>query len=223
MLAEPATSAVSKRAIFGRVVRRAAPRLIEASLVPTAIFYSALVIVGLGAALATALLYTYGAILWRAARGRAVPPLLLFSAVGITVKTAVAVATDSTFLYFAQPVATSVLTGCMFLLSLTVGRPLVERLAVDFWPLSTELLDRPGVARLLRRLSLLWAVTNLTIGAATFTFLVSLPLPAFVAVKQVATLAITGVAIALTIDASVRTARREGLLHLANAVAPQPA
>ena len=87
---------------------------------------------------------------------------------------------------------------------------MVERLALEFWPLTPDMLAHPAVGRLLRRLTFLWAGINLAIGASTFTLLVLLPLPLFVAVKQVVAWSITAAGIAVTIDRSVRTARREG-------------
>ena len=87
---------------------------------------------------------------------------------------------------------------------------MVERLALEFWPLTPEMLARPAVNRLLRGLTFLWAGTNLAIGATTLTLLLVLPLATYVAVKQIASLAITGAAVAFTIDRAVCTARREG-------------
>jgi uncharacterized membrane protein len=148
----------------------------------------------------------------RLLRHRPVPPLLVLGVIGITVRTTVAIASGSSFLYFAQPIAGSLVMGCVFLVSLLVGRPMVERLALEFWPLTPEMLARPAVIRLLRGLTLLWAAVNITIGATTLTLLLWLPLATYVAVKQVASLALTGLAIAVTIDLSVRTARREGFV-----------
>lgn len=68
----------------------------------------------------------------------------------------------------------------------------------------------PAVVRLLRGLTFQWAGVNLAIGATTFALLLWLPLAAYVALKQVVSLAITGAGMALTIDRAVRTAPREG-------------
>jgi len=203
------TSMVS---VFVGVVRRAGPHVIEASLIPTALFYFCLVVVGLGAAFAAALLWVYAAILCRVVSRRAIPPLLVLGAIGITVRTAVAMASGSSFLYFAQPIAGSVVMGCVFLISMVVGRPMVERLALEFWPLTPEMLARPAVLRLLRRLTFLWAAVNLAIGATTFALLVWLPMPTYVALKQPTSLGITGLGIAVTIQRAIRTAHREGFV-----------
>ena len=208
----PDVHPVSKLSVFRAVVVRAAPRLIEASLIPTALFYCCLVTAGIVAAYAAALLWLYAAVGYRLARHLSIPPLIVLGAIGITVRTTIALASGSTFFYFAQPVLGSLVIGCVFLVSVAFGRPMVRTLALEFWPLTPEMLANPAVSRLLRRLTFLWAGVNFAIGAATFTLLVALPLPAFVAVKQVVAWAITGAGIALTIDRSVRTARREGFV-----------
>ena len=204
--------AVSKASVFLAVVRRSGPHLIEASLIPTALFYCALVVVGLGAAFVTALVWLYAAVLCRVLRHRPVPPLLVLGAIGITVRTTISIASGSSFYYFAQPIMGSLVMGAVFLISVLVGRPMVEKLALEFWPLTPEMLACPAVGRLLRGLTYFWAGVNIAIGVTTLSLLLWLPLAAYVAVKQVASLAITGGAIAVTIDLSVRTARREGFM-----------
>ena len=201
---------LSRAAVFGSVVRRSGPHLLEASLIPTALFYACLVMAGLSAAYAAALVWLYASVLVRLTRGRPIPPLLVLGVIGITVRTTVAVASGSSFFYFAQPVASSLVMGGVFLLSIVIGRPMIEKLALEFWPLTPELLALPSVSRLLRGLTYLWAGVNLAIGATTLTLLVCLPLATYVAVKQLASLAITGAGIAITIDRSLRVARREG-------------
>lgn len=201
-----------RRSVFLSVVRRSGPRLLEASLVPTALFYCGLVVVGIGAAYVSALVWLYAAVAYRLVRRRPVPPLVVLGAIGITLRTAMAVASGSTFVYFVQPVAASLAMGSVLLGSVLLGRPMVERLALDFWPLTPEMLARPAVARLLRGLTYLWAGVNLVLGATALTLLLSVPTATYVAVRQGASLLLTGVAVAVTIDLSVRTARREGLV-----------
>jgi hypothetical protein len=201
---------LSRAQVFVSVVRRSGPHLLEASLIPTALFYACLVMAGLGWAYATAVVWLYASVLVRLTRGRPIPPLLVLGVIGITVRTTVAVASGSSFLYFAQPVVSSVVMTGVFLVSIAIGRPMIERLALEFWPLTPELLAVPSVSRLLRGLTFLWAGVNFAIGVTTITLLVCLPLATYVAVKQLASLAITGVGIAITIDRSLRVARQEG-------------
>ena len=200
----------SRGSVFLAVVRRSGPHVIEASLIPTALFYSSLVIVGLSAAYASALLWLYASVAVRLLRRRPIPPLLVLGVIGITVRTAIAMASGSSFFYFAQPILGSLVMGCVFLVSILVGRPMVERLALEFWPLTPEMLDRPAVSRLLRGLTFWWAGVNLAIAAITLMLLLWLPMATYVAAKQVASLAIMGIGVAVTIDLALRTARREG-------------
>ncbi len=201
---------VSKLSVFGAVVARSAPRIIEASLIPSALFYCSLVLIGIGAAYAVAILWLYGIVATRLIRRRRVSPLLILAAVGITIRTIVAVASGSTFVYFLQQVAGSLVVGCVFLVSVALRRPIVESLALDFWPLTPEMRAHPSVVRLLRRLTFLWAGINLAIFAATLTLLLVLPLPAYVALKQPVAWSITAAGIAVTIDRAVHTGRRAG-------------
>src|SRR5687767_13097497 len=205
-----AATGLSRAAVFWSVVRRSGPHLLEASLIPTALFYGCLTIAGLGTAYAAALLWLYASVLVRLVTHRPIPPLLVLGVIGITVRTTVAVASGSSFVYFAQPVASSLVMAGVFLISIALGRPMIEKLALEFWPLTPELLALPSVSRLLRGLTFLWAGVNLAIGLTTLTLLVSVPLATYVAVKQLASLAITGVGIAITIDRSLRVARDEG-------------
>jgi len=70
---------------------------------------------------------------------------------------------------------------------------------------------RPGVLRLFRNLTLLWAAVNLASAALTTALLVSLPIGPFLAAKQVSGYGLSAGAVFLTISLSLRTARREGL------------
>jgi hypothetical protein len=207
-----AAGAVSKISVFLSVVRRAGPHLVEATLIPTALFYCFLVLVGLPAAYGAALLWSYAALSCRLLRGRPVPPLLVLGVIGITIRTSIAMASGSSFVYFAQPIMTSLVMSGVFLVSVIIGRPLIERLALEFWPLTPEMVESPVVADLFRGLTFLWSAVNLAIAATTFALLIWLPLPAYVAVKQATSLVLMGAGIAITIDWSVRIARREGLI-----------
>jgi len=211
----------SKLAIFAMVVRRSGPHLIEATIVPAVLFYVCLLAAGLGAAYIAALSWSYAALARRVVGRDPVPPILVIGVIGITVRTLVAVISRSSFVYFFQPVLTSVAMGGVFLVSVAIGRPLIATLAHEFWPLSPEVAARPRVVRLFRRLTLLWAGVNLASAALTLGLLVSLPLGAFLAVKQLSGLGLTAGAVCLTVSMALRTARREGL-HAAPVPSPLP-
>ena len=51
---------------------------------------------------------------------------------------------DSTWLYFLQPVISDGVVAALFLLSLASARPMVARLAGDFYPMDHELAVTPA-------------------------------------------------------------------------------
>lgn len=203
---------LSKRSIIATVARRSGRHVIEASVVPAVLFYASLVFIGLGAAYAAALIWSYSALGRRLLRRLPVPPILVLSVIAITVRTLVAVISQSSFVYFLQPVLGTVAMGCVFLTTVWIGQPLVGRLAHEFWELTPEEAGRPAVLRLFRHLTVLWGVTNLATAALTLTYLLWLPLGPFLAAKQASGMVVTAGAVYLTVSLSLRTARREGLV-----------
>jgi hypothetical protein len=176
------------------------------------LFYVCLMAIGLEAAYLSALAWSYAALGRRLASRRPVPPLLVLGVIGITVRTLVAVVSRSSFVYFFQPVLATVAMGFVFLISIPIGRPLIGRLAGEFWPITADEAARPGILRLFRNLTLLWAAVNFASAALTLSLLVSLPLAAFLPVKQLAGFGLSGMAIFVTITLSLRAAHREGLV-----------
>ncbi|HRW37961.1 MAG: DUF3159 domain-containing protein [Acidimicrobiales bacterium] len=208
----PALPELSRRSIVASVARRGGPRLVEASFLPTALFWVALATTSIGVAYAVAIAWTYGCVLRRVLRRQEVTGVLLLASLGLTVRTAIAVGSGSTFVYFAQPVIGTTLAGLVFFGSLLTGRPLIGRIAHDFWEITPEQADLPSVRRLMRRLTVLWGSVNLATAATTFVLLKTLPLAHFVAAKQVSGWAITAVAIGLTITWAHATASAEGVI-----------
>jgi uncharacterized membrane protein len=180
--------------------------------IPAAVFYSFFVLVDVWTAIIAALVWSYGAIAWRAATRRRVSGLLVLAALLLTGRTALSVVADSTWLYFLQPVISDGVVAALFLLSLASTRPMVARLAGDFYPMDHELASRPRVRRLFRNLTILWAVLGLTKAAMTLWLLQSQSLQTFVLVKSVAMLTINVLAAFATIGLAAMVARKEGLL-----------
>jgi hypothetical protein len=205
-------SMFSKRSVMVAVGRRSLPHLLEATLIPAVLLYVTLVVFSPVIAMTVVLVWTYGAVLRRVVRGNRIPGVLMLATIGLTMRTVVGLLTGSTFMYFIQPVATTVVLSAVFFGSTLIGRPLVARLASDFCPLSADIEDRPGVARLFSGLTLLWAGIHLANAATTFGLLVSLPVATFVALKTGASLAITFGGIVLTVSWAIRIARRENLI-----------
>lgn len=196
---------------LGSVARHATPHLVEATLIPMALFYASLWTVGLGAAFVAGLLWSYGSVGRHVIRRQRVTGILVLGSLGITIRTLTALASGSAFVYFVQPVLGTVAVGVVFLVSAAVGRPLAGRLARDFCPLPEGVADRPGVRRLFRQLTVLWAGVNFAGAAVTLWLLTTQPLTTFVVARVPASMAITSVGIVLTVRWSVRTARAEGL------------
>lgn len=205
-------SGLSRLPILGAVLRRSFPRLLEASLIPSLLFYLGLVLINAGAAMIAVICWSYGAVVRRLVNRQAIPAVLLLAIAGLTVRTALALLSGSEVIYFLQPIATTVVVAALFMGSLLVGRPLVARLAGDFCPLSPDVLTRPAVARLFTGLTVLWAGVYVASAVMTLTLLTTMPLAAFVATKTVVSLVITGAAVFVTVSCSLRTARREGLV-----------
>ncbi len=200
------------------VLRRVGVNLLVACVIPGIVFYSMFVTLGVWPAIAASLMWSYGAIGVRRLAGRRTSGMLLLTAGVLTLRTIVALASHSTFIYFLQPVLTDLLIGTAFLASALTARPVVARLAGDFYPLTDELHARPAMQRLFRRLTLLWAAALLGKSAVVFTLLISQPLGTFVLAKSILVPITNASCIALTILAATAVARHEGLLPTRTAI-----
>jgi uncharacterized membrane protein len=194
------------------VIRRVSTSLLVAVVIPAVVFYSVFVVAGVWTAIVAALVWSYGAIAWRAATRRRVSGLLVLAAFLLTGRTLLSVVADSTWLYFLQPVISDGIVAGLFLLSLASTRPVVARLAGDFYPMDHELASRPRVRRLFRNLTIIWAVLGLAKASMTLWLLQSQTLDTFVLVKGVATLTINVLAAVATIGLAALVARKEGLI-----------
>jgi len=200
------------------VLRRVGVNLLVACVVPAVVFYSLFVAFGIWPAIVAALVWAYGAIAFRALTGRRTSGMLLLTAGVLTVRTVIALAAQSTFIYFLQPVLTDALIGTLFLLSTLTARPVVARLAGDFYPLTDELYARPTIRRLLRRLTVMWAAVLLGKAVVVYVLLQSQPLATFVLAKGIVVPVANVTTIGLTILAATAVARHEGLLPARTAI-----
>jgi len=197
---------------LGALSRHAGRHVIEASLIPLALFYSTLTFVGSTAALLTALAWSYLALGRRLVTGQRLPGLLLLGAFGLTARTLVALGTGSLFLYFLQPTLTSAVVACLFLASLLTASPMALRLAADVCPLPGDVLALPVVRRYFFRLTVLWAGVQLASAGLTITLLMSQPVGTYVWAKQVTSLGLTGTAIAVSVLWFKQSMRRNGIM-----------
>lgn len=205
---------------LGSVLRRVGMSLTVACVVPAALFLVSYELFGVWPAILGALAWSYGAIGWRALTGRRTSGLLVLTAVVLTARTGIALVAHSTFFYFLQPIISDGVVAAAFLLSLATARPMVARLAGDFYPMDAELSLRPRLRALFWHLTVLWAVVCLAKAVAMFWALNSLSLNTFVIVKSISMPAANLLAVVVTICAAVLVARREGLLGAGLAAAP---
>jgi intracellular septation protein A len=183
---------------FAALARHATPHLLEATLIPLGLFYGGLKLMGLWGALLAALIWSYTSLLRRLVTRRRVPGMLMLGIVGLTARTALALATGSAFLYFLQPTVGTGLVASVFLGSVLLGRPLAMRLAADFMPLPEALLAHDGIRRFFQRISLLWAAVFLANAGISLWLLVSQSLTTFLWTRTVASLTLTGLAVLIS-------------------------
>jgi hypothetical protein len=100
----------------------------------------------------------------------------------------------------------------VFMVSLLTARPIVARLAADFYPMTADIASRPRIQRLFWHLTLFWAGVCLTKALLTLWLLEKLPTVTFVAVKGLVVLAVILVGTVITVYAASQVARSEGLL-----------
>ncbi|WP_148615047.1 VC0807 family protein [Nocardioides rubriscoriae] len=198
-------------AALASVMRRLALSLLVACGVPAVLFYATLQAAGLTAAILTALAWSYGAIGWRRLSHRPMSGLLLLTATVLTIRTVFTLSTGNTFVYFLQPVVSDVVVALVFFVSLASARPLVSRLAADFYPMSPDLAAHPHVRRLFWRLTLMWGGVCLAKASVGFWLLESLSVGAFVLVKSSAMIGLTALAVAVTVWASLVVLRHESV------------
>ena len=141
--------------------------------------------------------------------------LIVLGVIGITVKTAVSVASGSTFVYL-RATGARVAGGRLRLPARSRWGGRWSRHSLRVLAADPEMLAHRG-DQVAASTHVPLGSGELAVGAATLTLLVVLPLPAFVAIKQPVAWTITGLTIAITIDRSVRTtacrvARRQLLM-----------
>ncbi|CAN5539417.1 hypothetical protein BH11ACT8_BH11ACT8_07590 [soil metagenome] len=194
------------------VLRRLAVSLSVAVVVPALLFYAVFVSLGLTSAILAALGWSYGAIAWRRLTHRPTSGLLVLTATVLTIRTVFTLSTGNTFVYFLQPVVSDGVVAVVFLLSLATARPLVSRLAADFYPMSEHTASHPRVRCLFWRLTLMWGGVCLLKGLVGYWLLESLSVSSFVLVKSSAMIAMTACAVVVTVWASARAMRHDGVL-----------
>ncbi|MGH9303809.1 MAG: VC0807 family protein [Acidimicrobiales bacterium] len=193
-------------------LRHALPTVLESFVGPLLAFYIFLAVVGYKGAVIAGFVWAGSALLRRLVRRERVPATLVFGTLLLGVRSAIALLTGSVFIYFAQPVAGTIVVGLVFLASTLTRQPLAERLAHDFCPLDPSLVRRNSVRRFFRHISLLWAVVMLVNSASVLWLLLHQTLGAFVFERAAVTWSLTGIGIALSTWWFIRVMRHEGVV-----------
>src|SRR3954470_24009144 len=197
------------------LARHALPHLLEATFIPLVLFYVTMWQLGVWGALVASLVWSYGALLRRVVTGRRIPGILVLGSLAMTVRTALAIASGSVLVYFLPQTLCTVAVGATFLFSVRTGKPLAHRLAADFCPLPDDVLNRPWMRQFFDRISILWAMVHMANAALTLWLLLSQPLATYVVAKTVASLLLSGSAIAVSVAMFRRHAAQDGLAVVA--------
>ena len=192
-------------------LRHALPGLVESAIVPFVLFYVVLTVAGLRGALLAGLGWSYCALARRLVRRQRVPGMLLLGCAVLTIRTALALATGSAFVYFIQPTAATGAVGLAFLISTVARRPLIDRLARDFCPLEPDMLTHPVTRRVFSQLSVLWAAVMLLNAGVVTWLLLSSSLTTFLVARTATSWVLTLAAVAISTMHFVRATRRRGI------------
>ncbi|MFI0422011.1 VC0807 family protein [Spongiactinospora sp. 9N601] len=195
------------------LARQAAPRLLEGVVAPLAVFYAALALLGFTGALAAATAWVYAGVVWRLIRRRRVPATMIVAAIAITGRALLALWTGSPVVYFLQPEVGTICVSMVFLASVRLRRPLVQKLTLDYIHLPSAVLRHERVRRFFARITLLWAFVLLANSAVSIWLLVREQLPEhsvadYLLVRTAIVAAISGTAVWVSVHAFRRLLRR---------------
>ncbi len=193
------------------ILRHAAPRVLEAMIMPVATFYLGMIVAGIPGGLTAAVAWVYGGAAWRLWRRTEVPGSVLLAAVMITVRVVLAVAFDDPRWFFLIPTMGVFCASAAFLCTVGARRPMAQRVTVDLVPMPEQVELHPLMRRFFVRQSLAWGCAQLANGAFTLWMLLHEALATFLVVRT------AGVAVLLggTALASVLDFRRTlGALQL---------
>lgn len=181
------------------MLRHAFPKLLEGRIIPLIVFLSMLKIAGINGAIVAALVWTFGVMAYHRSRGRQVPGLVILTAVALTGKSVIVLATGRVDLYFLQPTVSTALVGLAFLLSVPTDKPLAERLVNDVCPFDDHTRNHPQLRNFFNRLSLLWAFMSLLNFAFTLWLLLTQSITTFVLIKSFTGPVFTAVTIGIAV------------------------
>jgi intracellular septation protein A len=192
-------------------LRHAVPIVLEALLVPLAVFYVVLILAGFRGALIAALCWSLLALGRRLHRRERISMMLLLGTMLLVVRTTIAFITGSSFVYFAQPAAGTIIISLVLFGSAIMKKPFTQRFAGDFCPMDPELMKRPMVHRFFVRISVLWASVLMLNAGFILWLLVASSLHAFVLERSLVTWTLTAAAIYISIRQFIVMMRGDGI------------
>ena len=162
------------------ILRHAAPRIIEGTLVPVVLLLVTLRLLGTHGAMLAGVVWVLSAIGARLVLRKPVPGILLLGAATLTARTAISILSGSIVVYFLQPSLGTALVATAFLISVPLNRPLAAKLATDFCPLPDDVHANHHVRQFFKQISLLWAFTGACNASITIWLLLSQSVATFV-------------------------------------------
>ncbi|HEX6393180.1 MAG TPA: VC0807 family protein [Acidimicrobiales bacterium] len=144
-----------------RLVAGALPALLVATIIPLFLFYSISAAAGMKAGIIASLAWAYLMLGRQLLTSRRMSGLLMITAFTLTVRCVTWVVHQSTFTYFAVPIAETIGMGALFVVTFLMGRPLLVSLARDFVPSLGDHLTHEKHQRLVRHLSCVWGIVYL--------------------------------------------------------------
>ena len=158
---------------YGRLLWGAVPAITVATIVPLALFYGVSALTGsLKPGIIASLSWAWVMLIRQIMTKGRISGLLTLTAITLTIRCVTWAVHQSTFTYFAVPVAETVVVGTLFVATMALGRPLLLNLAHDFVPSLAGHLAMERYRPLVRRMSLLWGAVYLG-SAATSAILLS--------------------------------------------------
>jgi intracellular septation protein A len=181
------------------LARHAAPRLVEAVLIPTLLFLVLLRLGGQSYAIVGAFAWSALVIGTRLALRRPIPTLVFIGLGALGLRTALALASHSSFVYFLQPTVGNATVGILFLATALAGKPLILRMARDFCPLPEDVMTHGHLRRFFLGISVLWGTVQLLNAGLTLWLLLSQSLGTFVVLRTTMTHTLTVTAITISV------------------------
>ncbi|WP_231644958.1 VC0807 family protein [Sciscionella sediminilitoris] len=193
------------------LLRKAAVPLLESTLIPLGLFYLLFRLVGLDGGLFAALGWSLLALGRRIVLRKKVPAVLWLTTTLLVVRTVIGFCTGSVFLYFLQPTAQNFLITFALLATLPLKRPLLSKLADDFGVIPDTLSGHPHLQRVLKQISLLWALVFLVNGVSTLFVLATQTVGNFLMVSTAGSYSVVGAAILVSVLWIRRSMRNQGI------------